>query len=275
MNVWDNLDLPEEETTQLPAALVVRRDNQATLEQELLDSGFEYADLRSTLLAKIASLPQEQGNLRVQFLHEVNPNSSPEVYYERLAFLVVRECVRVWGEQNRRNLRVRQNQNYPDIGIYEERDILVLGVEVKTYNLCCKEQKPTARFKVSRDGCGAGDFIVLIPYVYQWGWEESGPPSLFDPFTWPALDFARRRDREWNAKDGRKLDVVNGVVPGEFGVRERVNVHDRNDRGNNAGRLGRIDLPDLHTHLRGLMDRHHSPDGKTRFQLWKFVELMK
>lgn len=143
---------------------------------------------------------------------------------------------------------VRQPQTFPDVLFKKktnDRDDILLGIELKGWYLLAKEGEPTFRFKVNKGSCTPADLIVVVPWTLSN--VISGSPVVYSPYIEFASYAAEYRNYYWQTMRKTKDDTT--IVPAKDmkpypAKNDRIEDQAVRDGGGNFGRLSRSRLMD-------------------------------
>jgi len=140
----------------------------------------------------------------------------------------------------------RQAEGFPDVLFEHPRtEEGVFGIELKSWYLLAKEGEPSFRFQADPKACDEQDLLVVVPWALSN--VLAGTPLVFQPYIELARYVAEYRNYWWqhirDAKGDTTIKRPRGVSPYP---RSREEIVDKpvEDKGNNFGRIARIELMD-------------------------------
>lgn len=148
----------------------------------------------------------------------------------------------------------RQPQTFPDVLFTDGNDIL-FGIELKSWYVLSKEDEPSFRFKVNVNACAKNDIVMLVPWCFSN--ILSGTPIIFRPVIDMAKYYCEYRNYWWKyvrkTRGSVEIDEPKDVQPYP-NARDNISDSARDDKGNNFGRIARMNLLD---NYKSDMDKNH------------------
>ena len=152
---------------------------------------------------------------------------------------------------------VRQPQTFPDVLLRrntsrtnEQKNEILMGIELKSWYLLAKEGEPSFRFQVTPAACAEQDLIVVIPWTLNN--VISGYPKIFSPYVELAKYAAEYRNYWWECIRKTKLstEIVSpqNVSPYPQKI-DKISDKPVSDGGNNFGRFARTGIMDSYLEI--------------------------